>query len=70
MCSSDLVTDWKGPFRTPLPNGRSYDSVIRVNSQSGKGAAANSAFGNMNSVAKQFADAAQSNIAAMTKKSK
>lgn len=30
-------------------------------------AAANSAFGNMNNVAKQFADAAQANIAAMTK---
>jgi len=33
-------------------------------------AAANSAFGNMNAVAKQFADAAQANIAAATKKSK
>ncbi|MCG2578273.1 phasin family protein [Dechloromonas sp. XY25] len=31
-------------------------------------AAANSAFGNMNAVAKQFADAAQANIAAVTKK--
>ncbi|HLO61337.1 MAG TPA: phasin family protein [Azonexus sp.] len=30
-------------------------------------AAANSAFGNMNAVAKQFADATQANIAAMTK---
>lgn len=30
-------------------------------------AAANSAFGNMNGIAKQFADAAQANIAAMTK---
>ena len=33
-------------------------------------AAANSAFGNMNAVAKQFADAAQANMAAVTKKSK
>ena len=33
-------------------------------------AAANSAFGNMNTMAKQFADAAQANIAAVTKKSK
>lgn len=33
-------------------------------------AAANSAFGNMNSVAKQFADAAQANVAAATKKAK
>jgi hypothetical protein len=33
-------------------------------------AAANSAFGNMNSMAKQFADAAQANIAAVTKKTK
>ena len=33
-------------------------------------AAANSAFGNMNTVAKQFADAAQSNMAAVTKKTK
>ena len=33
-------------------------------------AAANSAFGNMNSVAKQFADAAQANMTAVTKKSK
>jgi len=33
-------------------------------------AAANSAFGNMNSMAKQFADAAQANMAAVTKKSK
>ncbi|HXE38965.1 MAG TPA: phasin family protein [Azonexus sp.] len=33
-------------------------------------AAANSAFGNMNSVAKQFADAAQANVAAVTKKAK
>ena len=31
-------------------------------------AAANSAFGNMNAVAKQFSDAAQTNIAAMTKR--
>lgn len=31
-------------------------------------AAANSAFGNMNAVAKQFSDAAQANIAAMTKR--
>ncbi len=31
-------------------------------------AAANSAFGNMNAVAKQFADATQANIAAMTKR--
>ena len=31
-------------------------------------AAANSAFGNMNAMAKQFADAAQANIAAMTKR--
>ncbi|MDE2441794.1 MAG: phasin family protein [Betaproteobacteria bacterium] len=30
-------------------------------------AAANSAFGNMNAIAKQFADAAQANIAAVTK---
>jgi hypothetical protein len=30
-------------------------------------AAANSAFGNMNAVTKQFADAAQANIAALTK---
>lgn len=33
-------------------------------------AAANSAFGNMNNVAKQFADAAQATVAAATKKSK
>jgi phasin family protein len=33
-------------------------------------AAANSAFGNMSTVAKQFTDAAQANIAAVTKKSK
>ena len=33
-------------------------------------AAATSAFGNMNTVAKQFADAAQANIAAVTKKTK
>ena len=33
-------------------------------------AAATSAFGNMNTVAKQFADAAQANVAAATKKSK
>jgi phasin family protein len=33
-------------------------------------AAANSAFGNMNNVAKQFADAAQANIAALTKQGK
>ncbi len=33
-------------------------------------AAANSAFGNMNAVAKQFADAAQANMTAVTKKSK
>lgn len=32
--------------------------------------AANTAFGNMNSVAKQFADAAQANIASMTKTTK
>lgn len=31
-------------------------------------AAANSAFGNMNAVTKQFTDAAQANIAAMTKR--
>jgi superoxide dismutase len=33
-------------------------------------AAANSAFGNMNAVAKQFSDAAQANIAAVTKQVK
>ena len=33
-------------------------------------AAANSAFGNMNAIAQQFADAAQTNMAAVTKKIK
>ena len=33
-------------------------------------AAANSAFGNMTAITKQFTDAAQANIAAATKKSK
>ncbi len=33
-------------------------------------AAANSAFGNMNTVAKQFAEKAQANIAAVSKKAK
>ena len=54
-----------GRTRRQVGSGRFEGAVAAIQNAI---AAANSAFGNMNAMAKKFADAAQANIAAVTKK--